>query len=315
MPHTTTFRPAPELPYGQHANDVADIHLCLGLDKGGGGTSTAKLVATNPNQAHPMSRSNCILLSTMPCDSDSNADLHEMIGAWMGDVQALLENGVTVDGKLRAVRLFLTGEIAFLSSFLGHKGASFRRPCVWGLVIGRSGEANAAATEAHGHMQAIHDAPKALRTRLHLKRMIYALKEEHQDDLPIPLTPAEHLSIEYPPQIDVEPCQIVVATLHLTLGVVTVLLRLGVEAAALHDGRAAAARAAATAAAALLEDVRVRPVPNHGGGIAGRECHRIIQRGAVVCDALDGHIPATQLAALRTAWVEWAVMVRTLNRA
>jgi len=145
--------------------------------------------------------------------------------------------------------------------------------------------------------------------------MIYALQEEHNDDLPIPLTPAEHLSIEYPPLFDVEPCQIVVAPLHLTLGVVTVLLRLGVEAAALHGGRAAAAPAAATAAAALLEDVRVRPVPYHGVGFSGRECHRITQRGAVVCDALDGHIPATQLAALRTAWVEWAAMVRTLNRA
>jgi len=315
VPHTTIFRPAPELPYEQHADDVADIHLCLGLDKGGGGTSTAKLVATTPNQAHPMSRSNSILLSTMPCDSDNNADLHEMIGPWMGDVQALLDNGVTVDGKLRAVRLFLTGDLAFLSSFLGHKGASCRRPCVWCLVIGRSGEANAAAAEAHGHIQAIQDAPKALRTRLHLQRMIYALQEEHTDDLPIPLTPAEHLTIEYPPLFDVEPCQIVVASLHLTLGVVTVLLRLGVEAAALHGGRAAAARAAATVAAALLEDVRVRPVPYHGGGFAGHECHRITQRGAVVCNGLDGHIPATQLAALRTAWVERAGMVRTLNRA
>jgi len=56
-------------------------------------------------------------------------------------------------------------------------------------------------------------------------------------------------------------------------------------------------------------------VPYHGGGCAGRECHRITQRGAVVCDALDGHIRATQLAELRTAWVEWAVMVRTLSRA
>ena len=83
----------------------------------------------------------------------------------------------------------------------------------------------------------------------------------------------------------------------------------------MHGGRAAAARAAASVAAALLEDLRVRPVPYHGGGFAGRECHRITQRGAVVCDALDGHIPAPQLAALRTTWVEWAGMVRTLNRA
>jgi len=301
VPHTTTFRPVPELLYKQHADDVADIHLCLELDKGGGGTSTAKLVATTPNQARPKSRSNSIFLSTMPCDSDNNADLHEMIGPWMGDVQALLDNGVTVDGKPRAVRLILTGDLAVSSSFLGHKGASCRRPCMWCLVIGRSGEANATAAEAHGHIQAIQDAPKALRTRLHLQRMISSLHKELKDDLPIPLTPAEHLSIDYPPLFDAEPCQIVVAPLQLTLGVVTVLLRLGDEAAALHGGRAAAARAAASLAAVLLEDVRVRPVPYHGGGFSGRECHRNTQHGAVVRDALDGHIPATHLAALRTA--------------
>jgi len=315
VPHTTTFRPAPELLYEQHSDDVDDKDLCLGLDTSGGGTSTAKLVDTTPNQAHPMSRSNSILLSTMPCDSDDNAELHDMNGPWMDDFQAMLDNGVTVDGKLRAVRLFFMGDLAFLSSFLGHKGASCRRPCVWCLVIGRSDEANAAAVEAHGHIQATQEAPKMIRTRLHLQRMIYALQDQRNDDFPIPLTSAEHLSIDHTPLFDVDPCQIVVAPLHLTLGVVTVLLRPGVEAAAFNGGRAAAERAAATVAVALLEVVRVRPVPYHGVCFAGRECHRISQRGAVVCDALDGHIPAEELAALRTAWVEWDGMVRILNRA
>ena len=62
VPHTTTIIPVLELPYEQHADDLADLHLCLELDKGGGGTSTDKLVATTRNQAHPMSRSSSILL-------------------------------------------------------------------------------------------------------------------------------------------------------------------------------------------------------------------------------------------------------------
>jgi len=36
----------------------------------------------------------------------------------MGDVQALLESGVTLNGWLRAVRLFYTGDLQFLSFFL-----------------------------------------------------------------------------------------------------------------------------------------------------------------------------------------------------
>jgi len=62
VPHTTIIIPVPELPYKQHADEVADLHLCLGLEKGGGGTSTDTLVATTPNQAHLMSRSSSILL-------------------------------------------------------------------------------------------------------------------------------------------------------------------------------------------------------------------------------------------------------------
>jgi len=52
--------------------------------------------------------------------SDTNTDLHEMIGPWMGDVQALLERGVSVNGSPRAMRLFLRGDLQFLSCFLGH---------------------------------------------------------------------------------------------------------------------------------------------------------------------------------------------------
>ena len=124
VPHTSAYRPTPEAAYELHADQVADVHLCLGLDKGGRGVSTAKLVATIPNQERPMSRANSILLSTMPCTSDANADLHEMVGPWMGDLQALLDSGVSVSGSLRAVRLFPTGDLSFLSDFLGHKGAT-----------------------------------------------------------------------------------------------------------------------------------------------------------------------------------------------
>jgi len=129
-----------------------------------------------------------------------------------------------------------------------------------------------------------------------------ALEEDCNDELLILVTPLQHLIIEYPPLFDVEPCQIVVAPLHLRLGVTANMLRFGVQAAALCGGPSAARPAAAAIGAALLKDVRVCPVPYHGGGFEGRECHRIAVRGSIVCDALERHIPASQLAALRTAW-------------
>jgi len=93
------------------------------------------------------------------------------------------------------------------------------------------------------------------------------------------------------------------------------MLRFGVQAAALCGRPSAARPAAAAIGAAFLKDVRVCPVPYHGGGFAGRECHSIAVPGSIVSDALEGLIPAPQLAALRTVWAACAGVIRTLNRA
>jgi len=49
----------------------------------------------------------------MPCTSDANADPNEMLGPWIGDLQALLDSGVSCNGSLRAVRLFQTDDLSF----------------------------------------------------------------------------------------------------------------------------------------------------------------------------------------------------------
>lgn len=133
-PHTAVHYLVPELPYQLHADSVADVHLCLGLHKGGRAMSMAMLVMTTPNQVHPIARSNSILMSILPCTTDVNADLHAMIGPWMADIRDLLRAGVTVNGSLRAVRLCLNGDLEFVSNVLGRKGASARLPCVWCLM-------------------------------------------------------------------------------------------------------------------------------------------------------------------------------------
>ena len=313
--HTKDFWPCPEPLYEQHCDSTADVHVCVSLDKGGRGTAKSKLVLTNPNQERPMARANSNVLSTLPCVNDSNEELHKMIGPWARDLQELLDHGLFVGGTLRAVRLFLGGDLAFLSAFLGHKGASARCSCPWCPVVARSGEAKEDLALEYGSIQAVAVAPTQLRTRKQLKDAILAYETGPNASLPIPRTPAEHLSIESCPLLEIYPCQIVTAQLRLTLGVTQVLLRLGIEATYAALGRASSVVAATAIGRALLDEVRVRPVAYHGSGFEERASHRIAERSHVVCDALAPYLPANQLEALRGVWATWAALAKTINRA
>jgi len=314
VPHAKAFRPCPELPYEQHCDSTAEVHACVSLDKGGRGTATSKLVLKTSNQERPMARANSIVLPTLPCVNDRNEKLHKMVGPWAGDLKELLDYGLFGGGTLRAVRLFLGADLAVLSAFLGHKGASARCFCPWCSVVARSGEANEALALESGSIQAVAVAPEPLRPLKQFKDAILAYETGPNASLPIPQTPADHLSIESWPLFDMYTCQIVTAPLHLTLGVTNVLLRLGIEATYAALRRASSVVAATALGRALLVEVRVRPVAYHGGGLEGRASHRIVERSDVVCDALAPYLPENQLEALRGAWVTWAALAKTLNR-
>jgi len=246
--------------------------VCFSLDKGCRGTTTSKLVLTTPNQKRLMARGNSLLLTVLPCVSDANEDLHTMIGPWVSDLQELLENGLMVGGTLRAVRLILGGDMAFLSAFLGHKDASSRCPCPWRTVIVRTDDANEKLAATHGDIQAVSMAPPRLRAREELRAARVAYETGPSDSLPIPRTPTEHLSIEWCPLCDVYPCHIVPAPLHWSPGVAAVMLRLGIEETYAASACAAAVAAATAIGRALLEEVRERPVAYHGGGFERRAC-------------------------------------------
>lgn len=298
VPHTNTFTPCLALPYELHSDSTADVHVCVSLDKGGRGSATSKLVLTTPNQKRPMARGSLVLLSVLPCVSDANEDLPKKIGPWASDLQELLENGLMVGGTLRAVRLFLGGDMACLSALLGQKSASSRFPCPWCTAIGRTGDANEKLAATHGYIQAVSMAPPRLRARVELQAALVAYEMGPNDGLPILWTPTEYLSIAWWPLFDVYPCHIVPAPLHLTLGFTAVLLRLGIEATYAASGRAAAVAAATAVGRALLDEVRVRPVAYHGGGFEGLACHRITERAQAVCAALKTFPPSDQLQAL-----------------
>ena len=314
-PHTNTSAPSPALPYELHRDSTADVHVCVSLDKGGRGTATSKLVLTTPNQKRPMARGSSVLLSVLPCVSDANEDLQNRIGPWASDLQELLENRLMVGGTLRAVRLFLGGDMAFLSALLGHKGTSSRCPCPWCTVICKTGDANEKLAATHGYSQAVSTAPPRLRAQEELQAALVAYDMGPNDSLPIPRTPTEHLSIGWCPLFDVYPCHIVPAPLHLTLGITAVLSRMGIEAAYAASGRAAAVAAATSIGRALLDEVRVRPVAYHGRRFEGLACHGITERGQAVCAAIKTFLPSDQLQALKNAFSTWKSLVRTLNRA
>jgi len=166
-----------------------------------------------------------------------------------------------------------------------------------------------------GSMQDEEAPPTSLRTRAELQVAAVSFADGPNDTLPIPVPAAEHRSIERCPVLDVEPRQIVPALLHLTLGITGHALRLGIEVVVFESGAAAGAEAARPVGVALLLSARVCPVPYQGGGFEGRDCHRIAQRSAAVCDALVGHLSAARLMKRRRAWAEWSEVISVLNRA
>eukprot|EP00170_Pyropia_yezoensis_P001591 contig_6910_g1595 len=238
-----------------------------------------------------------------------------MIGPWVGDLWELLSNGVTVSGRRWAVRLLMNGDFAFLSTFCGHKGASSHMSCLWCQVVRRPSANSSAEAELFGSMQRVQERPRALQTLAHALKKMVDYADGGNETLPVPHRLKEHLSIERRRVFPVAPDALVPIPLHLTLGVTSFFLQLGITAAVARGGAANGLAAATAVGTALLADVRVRPVPYHGGGFEGRSCHLIADKATLVCDTLAPHLSEGDVSVTRVVWASWAAMVRVLNRA
>eukprot|EP00170_Pyropia_yezoensis_P003414 contig_14272_g3421 len=287
VPHTSDFA-GQAGPHSTHGDTTADVHVCLGLDKGGT-ESSCKLGLTVTNQPTPQRRQNSLLLATYPCIKDGPEEVNSMIGPWVGDLWELLSNGVTVSGRKRAVRLLMNGDSAFLSTFFGHKGASSHMSCLSRQEVRRPSANSSAEADLFGSMQRVQERPRALRTLAHALKMMVDYADGANETLPVPHRLKEHLSIESRPVFPVAPDALVPISLHLTLGVTSFLLQLGITAAVARGGAANGLAAATAVGTALLADVRVRPVPYLGGGFEGRSCHLIADKATLVCDTLAPH--------------------------
>jgi len=114
-------------PTAGHMEARPPVQLLFGMDKGGR-TSSVKVFLGIANQSRPASVGNSVVLGVFPCRTDDYATLQRICAVWLADVEDLRSNGLSVAGELRAVRLILTGDIAWMTAFCGHGGSSSPRP-------------------------------------------------------------------------------------------------------------------------------------------------------------------------------------------
>ena len=208
---------------------IHDVHISFGLDKGGL-INSCRAVLTCANQLHPSRRGNSILYCVFPCEKNDRAALARMAEVYVPDLDALRTVGVDVGGSRRAVRLILIGDYAFMTSWVGHKGSSSRMPCLWCTALRRRTQQNGLMVDKWGNMQNGSRARGVPRTREHFEWMAVAYADGDNGKRGSPMPLDEHLSIEFRPQLIIDPTHVTPIPLHLTLGITGSLLRLSIEA-------------------------------------------------------------------------------------
>jgi len=230
-------------------------------------------------------------------------------------LDALRTGGLDVGGARRAVRLILIGDYAFMTSWVGHKGASSRMPCLWCTALRRRTQGNGLLVDTWGNMQDGGLARGVTRTRGHFERMAEACADCDNSERAAPLPLDEHFSIESRPLLIMDPTHISPMPLHLTLGNTGALLRLGIEGVYFHHGATRASAYATNLSLALRFAVGVTPKPYLGGAFEGRKCQLIARRMSAVVELLASYVPAANVAAYRVACDTWRQLLPVLTRA
>jgi len=147
------------------------------------------------NQAHPCRRDNTVLFGVFPCQKDDYLTMSTMAELFAEDLDDLRTNGISVRGATRSVRLILTGDNAFETTFLGHSGASGPMPCVWCCALARPTAAHVALIGIYGTLQDGSRAGKVPRTAEHSAEMALKYATGGNATLPTPLKLTSHRSI------------------------------------------------------------------------------------------------------------------------
>ena len=295
---------------------MKDVHLALGLDKGGS-PSSVKVVLALENQKHPHRLSNTIVVAVYPAEKDSYDEVSEVLKEHLQQIRDLVRDGVFVNGERRAVRLFLSDDYEALCTFHRHKEASETMPCLMCYSTKTSCASHADFDERFGTLRDLElPAATNLRTAEHLCTMAdtFTLATLPRATTST-LSQDAHRSIARAPLLSLDPRQVVPIPLHITMGVTTRLLRLAMELIISCRGRAVGLPYAYELSETLRTSVRVSPAPYHGGVFIGHACHAIAEGGDVVCRTLLGLVPERDHVSYQRLWALWRKLVRTLNRA
>ena len=299
---------------GRPLPTVPDVHITVGLDKGGEPASE-KIVLSIVNQDRPNNPSNTILAAVCPCTKDKYPEVSAMMATHTAGVNELLQRGLDVRGERRPVRLLLSGDLESQCTVVGHKGPSATMPCI-------QCKSTKAPTVTHSTLDAkygtLQDVSGPWRPREAGQYVNWSANESksNQDD---------HLSVTRRPLLSPHPRQIVPIPVHLTLGITSRVLRLSVEVVIRCCGRSVASDFAYELAELLYTEAHVHPVPYHGGLFIGRDCHAIGEHSDAVCAALEGKLSGAvaergeramqYLQAYKDAWGRWNGVRKVLNRA
>ena len=299
---------------GRPPATVPDVHITVGLDKGGD-PGSVKIVVSIINQQRPNKPGNAILAAVCPFRQDQYAQLSAIVAIHTPHLDELLGRRVDVRGERRPVRLLLSGDWESQSTVIGHKGPNATIPCY-------KCKSTKAPSITHATLDAMYGTRQDVSGPWHLRDADqYATCAEVR----VNCGQNSHLSVTRPALVSPHPRQIVPIPVHLTLGINSRELRLAVEVVIRCCGRDAGSSFAYELAEVLHAEARVHPVPYHGGLFIGRDCHAIGDHKDAVCVALEGNLSglmgepaalaAEYLQACRDSWALWNRIRKVVNRA
>jgi len=202
---------------------VPDVHITVGLDKGGD-PGSVKIVVSIMNQQRPNKPGNTILAAVCPCHQDQYPQLSAIMAIQTPRLDELLGRGVDVRGERRPVRLLLSGDWESQSTVIGHKGPNATMPCYKCKSTKAPSITHATLDEMYGTLQDV-SGPWHLRDA----DQYATCAEERVNCGQNSHLPPPSVSVTRPALVSPHPRQIVPIPVHLTLGINSRELRLAVE--------------------------------------------------------------------------------------
>ena len=211
------------------------------------------------------------------------------------------------------MRLILGGDYAFMTSWLGRKGASSCMPCLKCTALRRRTQRNGLLEYNWGNMQDGNLARGVVRTHTRFEE-VAKFADGGNGARASTMALDEHFSIEDRPLLVVDPSHISTLPLHLTLRITGDMLRVVIGAVYCHHGQARACAYAENLALALRFVVGVAPKPYFGGAFEGRQCQLIVRRLSAVFELLAAYVPAADAAAYGAECGIWAELLQVLTQ-